>query len=337
MNNVFRKFWKLTVGVSLLASLAAAAAGQAPAAPHPAAAGPSAPGEAPFVWSRGDSSERAITVDNNVNMTLCVTQGNLKINGWNRAEIRVVVREGSKFSFKVQYKNPTSGLPALVSINGYDKKNYASECVWGDEIEIDAPVNATINVKGKEIHTSIDTVRKAAVNIIGGDIVLNNVPEGITASTGQGDITVEASTGPMALETTTGNVVVFDSGPREIGDIFRAKTNSGNLSLQQLLYRQVEVNSISGSVLFSGDVVEGASYAMGTTNGSISLQLPTTANFQLAAIFVAGNFRTEIPYKLLTENLSPGSVKNINAKFGKGGESVVKLTTSNGSIAIKKL
>jgi hypothetical protein len=329
----------MTLGVSLVAALAVPVSSQRAPTPHAPipVPGPHPPAEAPLVWSRGDSSERAIAVDKNVNMNLCVTQGNLKVNGWDRAEIRVVVREGTRFNFKVQYKNPTSGLPALVSINGYDKKNYASECVWGEEIEIDAPINATINVKGKEIHTSIDTVRKATVNIIGGDIVLNNVPEGITASTGQGDITVEASTGPMALETTTGNVVVFDSGPREIGDMFRAKTNSGNLSLQQIVYRQVEVNSISGSVLFSGDVVEGASYSMTTTNGEIRLQLPPASSFQLSAIFIAGNFKTEIPFKLLTENLSPGSVKNINAKFGKGGESVVKLTTSNGSIGIKKL
>ena len=336
MNKAHRKFLLRTVGVSLLAGLALSVAAQTPAPKHPKA-GPNSPAEAPEIWVRGNSTERSIAVDKNVNMTLCVTQGNLKINGWNRGEIRLVVREGSRFNFKTQYKNPASGLPALVSINGYDKKNYASECVWGDEIEIDAPLNATINVKGKEIHTTIDTVRKAAVNIIGGDIVLNNVAEGISASTGQGDITVEASTGPMVLETTTGNVVVFDCGPREIGDIFRAKTTSGNLSLQQIVYRQIDVNSISGSVLFSGDVVEGAGYSLGTTNGSIRLQLPSAASFQLAAIFAAGNFTTDIPYKLLTENLSPGSVKNINAKFGKGGESAVKLTTSNGSIAIRKL
>ena len=331
-----RKLLLRTIGVSLLGGIAVgvnaqSVPGRGPLAPLPVP-------EPAITRPTTDSSERAITVDKNVNLTLCVTEGNLKINGWRRAEVRVVVREGARFGFKTQAKSPTSGLPALIALYSSDKKGrFGSECLWGEDIEIDAPENATINVKGKEIHTTIDTARKVSVNIIGGDILLNNIVEGITASTGQGDITVEASTGPMTLETTTGNVVVFDSRPREIGDIFRAKTNSGNLSLQQLVYRQVEVNSISGSVLFSGDVVDGASYSLTTTNGSIRLQLPQSTSFQLAAIFIAGNFTTEIPYKLLTENLSPGRVKNINAKFGKGGESVVKLTTSNGSIGIKKL
>jgi len=285
----------------------------------------------------GDASERAIAVDKNVNFTLCVTSGNVKINGWSRAEIRAVVREGTRFSFKVQHKN-ASGVADLLSLYSIDAKGRgSSDCLWGDEIEIDAPMNATVTVKGKEIHTSVDSVRRASVYIIGGDITLSNIVEGVTASTGQGDITVESSTGPMGLESTTGNVVVFDSGPREIGDNFRAKTNSGNLSLQKLSYRQVEVNSISGSVLFNGDVIDGASYMLGTSNGSIRMQIPQMTNCQLSAIFTAGNFDTEIPYKLLTENLSPGSVKNINAKFGKGGDSLIRLTTGNGNISIRKL
>jgi hypothetical protein len=338
MNSSFRKTLLRTIGVSLLAGFAAAANAQIVAPVHKPVAGPqAAPAPEVLVYRAVDSNEKAINVDKNVNLSLCVTQGTLKINGWNRGEIRVVIREGSKFDFKTKYTSPTSKLPALVSVNGYDKKNYSSECIWGEEIEIDAPMNATINIKGKEIYTTIDTVRKASVYIIGGDIILRNVAEGVTASTGQGDITVEETTGPIAVETTTGNVVVFDAGPREIGDIFKAKTNSGNLSLQQLTFRQIEVNSISGSVLFSGDIVDGASYSLGTTNGSIRLQIPPATNWQMSAVFVSGNFTTEIPYKLLTENLSEGEVKRINAKFGKGGESLVKLTTSNGSIGIKKL
>ncbi len=319
----------LYVGVVSLAAVLAAIGNAQPAPPEHMAPLPE--------MAHGDVTERAIAVDKNVNFTLCVTSGNVKVNGWSRGEIRAVVREGARFGFKVQHKN-AAGVADLLSLYSVDAKGRGgSDCLWGDEIEIDAPMNAIVTVKGKEIHTSVDAVRRASIYIIGGDITLSNIVEGITASTGQGDITVESSTGPMSLETTTGNVIVFDSGPREIGDNFRAKTNGGNLSLQQLTYRQIEVNSISGSVLFNGNVIDGANYMMGTANGSIRMQIPPTADFQLSAIFASGNFNPEIPYKLITENLSGGSVKNINAKFGKGGGSIVRLTTGNGSISIKKL
>src|SRR5258706_15967009 len=54
----------------------------------------------------GDTSERSIKVDGNVNLSLCVTQGTIKVNGWNRSEVRVFVQDGSKFGFKVQLKSP---------------------------------------------------------------------------------------------------------------------------------------------------------------------------------------------------------------------------------------
>jgi len=62
----------------------------------------------------GDTSERSIKVDSNVNLSLCVTQGTIKVNGWNRNEVRVFVQDGSKFGFKVQLKSPKTGDPALL-------------------------------------------------------------------------------------------------------------------------------------------------------------------------------------------------------------------------------
>lgn len=295
-----------------------------------------------YKWSfneqHGDDSEKSISADSRVSLTLCVNEASLKVNGWNRNEVRVFVRGGSTFMFKVQEKG-SSGLPALLSVYGYNAKGRMpayTDCLSAEEIEIDLPVGAAINVKGREARTVIDTVRKASVNTIGGDIVLRNVSDNVWASTGQGDITVEESQGPMTLNTTTGNVVVFDVGPRDIGDVFKAKTLGGNLSVQDIKFRQVEVNSISGSIVFAGEIPNGAGYSVGSNNGSIRLQIPEKSNFQLSAIFPSGQMTYDVPFKILTENVSEDSMKTIQAKFGSGGESLVKLTTNLGTIVIKK-
>jgi hypothetical protein len=319
---------------ALSVSLAITAMGQKPA-PVP----PIKPFE--YKWTPaipGEDSEKSIAADKNVNLTLCVNEGSLKINGWSRNEVRMLVRGGSTFRLKVQAKG-TSGLPALVSVQGYSAKSdyaFTTECISADEIELDAPVGTTINIKGREIRTVVDTVRKASVNVVGGDIILRNVSESVWASTGRGDITVEESQGPMTLSTTTGNVVVFDVGPHDIGDVFKAKTNGGNLSLQEITFRQVEVNSISGSIMLSGGIPSGAGYSIGTNNGSIRLQIPEKSSFQLSAIFSSDNFSSEVPYKLVTENIQEGSVKNIVAKYGMGGDATVRLTTNRGIIGIRK-
>ncbi|MFM9905492.1 MAG: DUF4097 family beta strand repeat-containing protein [Pyrinomonadaceae bacterium] len=289
----------------------------------------------------GDTSEKFIAVDKDVNLSLCVTQGNLKINGWSRDEVRVFVKHGAKFGFAVQLKSSKSGLPALLKITGLETKgkySIAGECIWGDEIEIDVPVNSIVNIKGKETKTTIDTVRKTSVDTIGGDIILRNVGGGIKASTGQGDITVEDSEGAMMLESTTGNILVFNARPGEIGDMFKARTNGGNISLQNMEHRQIEANSISGSVFYSGTILNGGTYLLGTSNGSLKLSIPADTSCLVMASYGFGTFDAELPLKLLTENIAEGPVKSQTVALGAGAkDTTVKLTTNSGSIVIKRL
>lgn len=294
---------------------------------------------APVVWGGGETSERSINVDPAVNLSLCVSSGTVKINGWSRNEVRVYVEHGSKFGFTVQMKSPKSGAPALMKVNALaTKTKYASptECIWGNEIEIDVPEKAVVNLKGHEAPVTIDGVKKASVKLVGGDISVRNVAEGIMAYSGQGIITVEESAGPISLETTTGNIVVFDVETSEIGDLFKAKTNGGTVSLQQLAHRRIEVGTISGSILYNGKILDGGSYSMSTLNGSIRMSIPQNSACQLSASYGFGSFNSEIPFKLITENITEGPIKHVVASLGGGGDATVKLSTHNGSIAIKK-
>jgi len=298
------------------------------------------PAEFNFDFRRdGTTSEKAIVVDPGLNLSLCVTQGNLKINGGERNELRVFIRNGASFDFKPQERSP-DGTPTSVIVNGLvagkGMKGPPNECIWGDNIEIDVPRSSIVNVKGYETATAIDSVRKVRIKVIGGDITARNIAEGVSISAGQGDITVEGSRGSMLLDSTTGNIVVFEGAPRETGDVFKAKTNGGTVSLQQVDYRQVEVSSISGSVMFAGKVLSGASYAFSTSNGSIRLAIPADSAGRIAASYGFGAFNSEIPVEVQTENVSPGSMKSINALFGKKGDALLKLTTSHGSISIRK-
>lgn len=286
----------------------------------------------------GGNSERSIKVDPSINLSFCVNQGNVKVHGWNRDEIRVFVSDGSSFGFKVLQKSQKTGDPVWLMIIAEAKLKQAApnECLSGGDIEIDAPLNSTINIKGQEVTTQIDSVKKINVRTIGGDISANKIANGVTASAGQGDITVEDSQGAMLLESTTGNIVVFEAGPSEIGDIFKARTHGGTVSMQRLDYRQLEVNSISGSVVYVGEVLSGGTYGFGTTNGSIRLTLPQNSSSGLSASYGFGSFNSDFPIKITTENISEGPVKSIVGTLGSGGDSIIKLTTNNGSILIRK-
>lgn len=304
---------------------------------------PSVPGRwlSPLLTAHddGDTSEKSIVVDGNVNFRLCVTRGTLKVNGWKRNEVRVFVKDGSKFGFKVLEKNDKTQSPVWITIMGLSsmrvKNQTPTECIWGNEIEIDVPLNATLDIRGHETETSIDTVKRASVKNIGGDISIRNVADGVMASTYRGGLTIENSKGAISLETTTGNILVFEVAPSEIGDIFKAKTNSGTISLQSVEHRQIDVNSISGSVNFNGSILSGGTYGFSTSNGSIRLSIPQDSSCRISASYGFGRFVSELPIKILTEEIHPGPVKSVNGMLG-SGDATLKLTTNNGSVTIKK-
>ena len=144
----------------------------------------------------GETSEKSIVVSPNVSVSLCVVQGNLRINGWSRNEVRVFVKDGNNVGFKVREKNIKDDKPNWISAIGIDSKRGNKgfpDCIWGENIEIDVPQTASIEVKGQETEASIDSVRKVWIKNIGGDISVRNVTEGITAATYEGDVTVESS------------------------------------------------------------------------------------------------------------------------------------------------
>src|SRR5688572_22188998 len=128
MTTHISKSGTITLFVCLLAMMALAASAQTPAPrstppkTHPPKPAPKAepvvqpePPEIPGEHRGG--SEKALAVDPNVNIKLpCISQARVTVNGWQRDEIRVFVRNGGDISFKVHEKDPRSGKPAWVLI-----------------------------------------------------------------------------------------------------------------------------------------------------------------------------------------------------------------------------
>lgn len=288
--------------------------------------------------SSGASAEKSIAADAKVSIQLCVSEGRLKVNGWERGEIRAFIGGGSAVGFEVLQKNALTNNAIWVKVLGFDPANTKEasreECLSGEEIELDVPRGATLKIKSSQSDTTIDSVRKVTVEIDGGDIFVSRVAEGVEARTFEGDVTIENSSGAMTLGTTTGNIVAFGVAPSEIGDVFKAKTNSGAIVLQRIGHRQAEVNSNSGSIKFVGDFQSGGQYTLSTQNGSISLSLPEKSSFKLDASFGFGVFNSEIPLGNLIKN-SASRAQSLSASAGKG-EATLNLKTVSGAIRIKK-
>jgi len=289
----------------------------------------------------GFTSERSIKVDPKVTLKLCVSQGTVTVNGWSRNEVRVFVKDGSKYNFKVVEKS-REGNPVWISLVGIRQlpggATAPSDCIAGDEIELDVPETTDLTFKGGETTTSIERIRRVALMTAGGGVTVRNVSQGVSATTYDGDVIVTDSEGQMVLETTSGNIVASGVAPSEAGNAFKAKTNSGAISLQKMEFRVADVNSISGSVLFTGDLLSGGSFSFSTTNGALRLAIPGTTSCRVFVTYAYGNFKSELPLQIITENVSPGSVKRVVGTLGsvEGNDCTLRLTTNTGAIGIRK-
>ncbi|HSK72817.1 MAG TPA: hypothetical protein VK892_14040, partial [Pyrinomonadaceae bacterium] len=195
------------------------------------------------VWTTGRQvrnespmpAEKTLAVDAKINIKLCVSAGRVKVTGWDRDEVRAFVSEGSQVGFITMQKNRETEKPVWIKVLGYDptKKNIArpDECLSGNEIELDVPRNAVVDIESRESEAIIEAVGKVRVKNISGDIFLHDIAQGIEATAYEGNVMVERSSGAMSLSTTTGNIVALDVSPSEIGDIFKAKTNNGSVAL----------------------------------------------------------------------------------------------------------
>lgn len=282
------------------------------------------------------TTEKSVAVDPNVALKLCVLEGRVRINGWERDEVRVFVKDGNKFGIKVLEKNAES-KPNWLWIGNMPTRpmqpgGSSSDCLSGESIEMDVPIRSTITITGRTTQTTVDSIKKITIKNVEGSVALRNISGGISAVALQGDLSVENSGGAIALETTTGNIIAYEVTPGQVGDLFRAKTNSGAISLQKVEHRQIDSSSITGSVLFNGKFLPGGQYNFKTSNGSIKLVIPKESSAMFEATYGYGSFNSEFPLKYLTQNIRPNG-KHIVATIG-DGDATVKLTSSSGSIGI---
>jgi hypothetical protein len=282
-------------------------------------------------------AEKSIATDEKVNVYLCITEGNVRINSWERDEVRAFVSDGSQVGFSVGQKDPKSGKPALIYVLGYEprknKEIRPDKCLSGSDIELDVPRNAYVNIEASESEITVDSIRKAAVKTAGGNIFLRNIVEGISASTYEGSVTVEKSSGGMVLTTTNGNIVAFDVSPSEIGDSFKAKAlGGGTITLQEVEYRRSEISTSSGAIRFSGEILSGGQYKFGSQNGSIVLFIPLDCCAKVNASLGFGSFDSEIP---LQNSLK--RAQSLTADMGSCEATPnLNFTTYNGRILIRK-
>jgi len=129
----------------------------------------------------------------------------------------------------------------------------------------------------------------------------------------------------LKAETTNGGI-----RGRDLNSVVEASTTNGNVDVSTSEW--ASGRSTNGHV----DVTMGKAdwkgeLELATTNGGITVSLPSSAQFQVRAGTTNGNIHTDFPITVL----GSFGAKNISGTVGAGGREL-KLATTNGGIEVKK-
>ena len=183
-----------------------------------------------------------------------------------------------------------------------------------NKLELRVPRNARVWIKAGSADIDVQGVGGGLdLNIVGGSIKVQGKPREIIAESMDGSVTFSGFAEYAKLKTATGDIVLQGGG-----EDLTLTTVSGSIQAANgaNAIQRMRLESVTGPILFAGDVTRGAEMRFDTHSGSVELRLSRKANVEVDAASVVGSIEN-------TWN----SGRTIVGREGRGME----LGTSNGT------
>lgn len=180
-------------------------------------------------------------------------------------------------------------------------------------------------VEGESVSGSIraqNIGRDARLASTSGSIDAENCGDDVRATSVSGSVTVLSAKGDVIAHSVSGSVTVRNPGGRVDSD-----SSSGSVEIRGA-NGDVKAHSTSGHVNIGGNPSGNSYWDLKTMSGSVSISVPSDANFHLSSSAVSGQIRTQVP--IVIEEQGKHSLR---ARMGTG-TGRVEVHTVSGSIEL---
>jgi hypothetical protein len=270
--------------------------------------------------------DKTLTVQPNGEVHIEITDGRIKMEGWDRSEIKVVgniSRKPEDFIFETHGKNTRIELAG------------DSHSWWGNnsasaDLKIYVPKTNSIIADGVSVSFYFDDFsRSVRANTISGDLKLSNGSGKIDLSTVSGDLTVNNAKGKLDLASVSGDIDVDGNAK-----YFDANSVSGSISARIGMAERIELGTVSGDIEIELGLSEDARLEADTVSGDIELE------FANAIINTTFDIETgpggRVKNRLSNDKMSKNMTFSGSLEFSLGnGESSVNLETMSGTILLE--
>jgi hypothetical protein len=149
-------------------------------------------------------------------------------------------------------------------------------------LELRVPARARVWAKSGSAELEVTGVTGGLdLNIVGGSVRVSSSPAELQVESMDGSITIEGNPTWLRAKTATGDIVL-----RGGSEDAALSTVSGAMRVGEGRFERARFTSVTGSIVFAGDLARGATLDFDTHGGPIELRLPPRldAEFDLATV-----------------------------------------------------
>ncbi len=231
--------------------------------------------------SQGFATDTTVNVSQGTRLKVENQGGDITVKTWEKNQVRVQASHSRRTHVAINLGGAVLSLEA-------EADNGPSAMV---DYELTVPVwmamslegmYATVNVKGTRAPIEVET--------IDGDITVDGGAETVKLTSIQGRIMVTGSRGRIELNTVSDDIEATELQ----GDVV-AETVSGDITIARTDAKSVEVQTVSGELVYDGKIVDGGHYSLLTHSGTIAVSVPEGSNATISTAIGSGEVRASFP------------------------------------------
>jgi hypothetical protein len=182
------------------------------------------------------------------------------------------------------------------------------------KLRVELPRGSRLDLASMSGDVSAQRIADVRVRTMSGDVKLSGVSR-VDVQTISGDTRIEEAAGPVRLHTVSGSMTVATSGTAP----------------------QVEFQSASGSLDWSGACAKDCHLSAETVSGDLRLSLDPKSSFELSYTSHSGELRDELDLAVKRAPRRKHGMASgwLEASYGKG-EGVIEADAFSGSLVVKK-
>ena len=206
--------------------------------------------------------------------------GSLRIMGWDRDSVVLsgVLPNSARLdaSRGGDIGKPATGMKIFVDI----PRPPAPDA----RLEMRVPARARVWAKSGSADVEVTGITGGLdVNIVGGSVRVACSPAELQVESMDGSVTIEGSPAWLRAKTATGDVVLR-GGSEDAG----LSTVSGAMRIGEGRFERAKLTSVTGPIVFAGDLARGATLDIDTHGGPIELRLAPRADAEFDIATVTG-------------------------------------------------